>query len=219
MDHLKGKFIRGRNPEENDATRTSKASFETITRARAKDSNKALALPSAPKLDEPKPTEPEKSETEITRDEATGKLTIPQDVWRKIEAGFGKSRAGSNAFLTLIALAVSPDCHDLMAPYITNFCIDVASSIGPRDHVEVMLVNQMIGTHWNAMALLSTKPRDAVRLLRAFTAQVEALRNYRRKGEQRMIIEHVTVEAGGQAVVGNVVTGDPKNEGGSKNGR
>jgi hypothetical protein len=178
--------------------------FLSGTRARGKRKSLALAK-STPKPQ--KPIELAKSETEITRDEATGELTIPPAVWRKIEAGFGKSRAGFSGFLTLIAMAVSPDCHDLRDPHITNFCIDVASSIGPRDHVEVMLINQMIGTHWNAMKLLSTKPRDAARLLRAFTAQVEALRNYRRKGEQRMIIEHVTVEAGGQAVVSNVVTG------------
>jgi hypothetical protein len=30
VDHLKGKFIRGRNPEENDATRTSKASSPVL---------------------------------------------------------------------------------------------------------------------------------------------------------------------------------------------
>lgn len=157
----------------------------------------------------PKPALPEEPDTRITRDEVTGKRTIPAAVWRKIEAGFGNSRAGYCALLTLMALAIAPTGSDLMEPDINNFCIDVASSIGPRDHVEVMLVNQMIATHWNAMKLLSTKPREASRLLRAFTAQVEALRNYRRKGVQTIVYkhQHVHVNAGGQAVVGNVVTG------------
>ncbi len=89
-----------------------------------------------------------------------------------------------------------------------DFCINTVASIGPRDAVETMLVVQMIGTHNNAMDLLRTKqPREAARLLRAYAAQVVALRDYRRKGEQRVTIEHVSVGAGGQAIVGQVVTG------------
>ncbi len=42
------------------------------------------------------------------------------------------------------------------------------------------------------------------KLARTFTAQVEALKNYRSKGEQRMVVQHVNVAEGGQAIVGNV---------------
>jgi hypothetical protein len=34
--------------------------------------------------------------------------------------------------------------------------------------------------------------------------QVEALKNYRSKGEQKMTVQHVHVAEGGQAIVGNV---------------
>ena len=34
--------------------------------------------------------------------------------------------------------------------------------------------------------------------------QVEALKNYRSKGEQRMVVQHVNVAEGGQAIVGDV---------------
>ena len=40
-----------------------------------------------------------------------------------------------------------------------------------------------------------------------FAAQVEALKRYRSKGEQKVVVEHVTVNEGGQAIVGNVETG------------
>jgi hypothetical protein len=36
------------------------------------------------------------------------------------------------------------------------------------------------------------------------TVQVEALKNYRSKGEQKMTVQHVHVAEGGQAIVGNV---------------
>ena len=42
------------------------------------------------------------------------------------------------------------------------------------------------------------------KLARTFSAQVEALRRYRGGGEQRMIVEHVNVGEGGQAIIGNV---------------
>ncbi|HUS97392.1 MAG TPA: hypothetical protein VMX97_11680 [Hyphomicrobiaceae bacterium] len=37
--------------------------------------------------------------------------------------------------------------------------------------------------------------------------QAEALKRYRTGGQQRVIVEHVTVNEGGQAIVGNVETG------------
>jgi hypothetical protein len=45
------------------------------------------------------------------------------------------------------------------------------------------------------------------KLARTFAAQVEALKRYRSSGEQTMRVEHVTVNEGGQAIVGNVTHG------------
>jgi hypothetical protein len=42
------------------------------------------------------------------------------------------------------------------------------------------------------------------RLLRAYTTQVDALSNMRRGGRQKVVVEHVYVHQGGQAIVGNV---------------
>jgi hypothetical protein len=44
----------------------------------------------------------------------------------------------------------------------------------------------------------------AVKLMRTYTAQVEALARLRRGGEQRVIVQHVNVNEGGQAIVGAV---------------
>ena len=45
------------------------------------------------------------------------------------------------------------------------------------------------------------------KLARTFAGQVEALKRYRTGGEQRVTVEHVTVNAGGQAIVGAVSGG------------
>ena len=44
----------------------------------------------------------------------------------------------------------------------------------------------------------------AVKLLRAFAAQTEALQRYRGKGQQKVTVEHVHVHTGGRAIVGSV---------------
>ena len=52
------------------------------------------------------------------------------------------------------------------------------------------------------------------KLARTFTTQVEALKRYRTGGQQKVTVENVTVNEGGQAIVGNVETGG---RGASKN--
>ena len=88
--------------------------------------------------------------------------------------------------------------------------------IRPADEIEAMLAVQMVATHETAMdVLIRAKQADlmptlqecgslAVKLMRTYTAQVEALARLRRGGEQRVIVHHVHVNEGGRAVVGAV---------------
>jgi hypothetical protein len=45
------------------------------------------------------------------------------------------------------------------------------------------------------------------KLARTYVSQVEALKRYRTGGEQRVTVRHVTVNEGGQAIVGTVEAG------------
>jgi hypothetical protein len=100
-----------------------------------------------------------------------------------------------------------------------NTALSVLSGIQPRDELEGMLAVQMIGCHNLAMTMLrragetdqvefmATYGNQAAKLLRTFTLQVEALARQRGQIRQQTVrVEHVTVEAGGQAVVGAVAT-------------
>ncbi|UVK43266.1 hypothetical protein BPNPMPFG_005044 [Mesorhizobium sp. AR07] len=101
----------------------------------------------------------------------------------------------------------------------TNFALAIVGGIAPQDQVEAMLAAQMAAVHMATMtfarrlANVDTIPQqDSAektfnKLARTFAAQVEALKRYRSKGEQRVIVERVTVEKGGQAIVGNVAHG------------
>jgi hypothetical protein len=95
-------------------------------------------------------------------------------------------------------------------------------AIGPRDATESMLAAQMIASHRAAMdcyrrASLPEQTfegrdmnlRHAAKLSRTFADQVEALSRYRGKGQQKVVVEHVHVHAGGQAIVGHVAAGGP----------
>ena len=95
-----------------------------------------------------------------------------------------------------------------------NDALAAVTGIGARDETEGMLATQMVATHFAAISALrrlkgsETIPQQdsngnlAVKLLRTFTSQIEALQRYRGKGQQRVTVEHVHVNSGGQALVG-----------------
>ena len=87
----------------------------------------------------------------------------------------------------------------------------------PEGEVECALVMQMACTHTAAMTAVAAfagthghgrdatqKASAASRLLRAYTAQVETLHRLRHGGSQFVCVEHVQVNEGGQALIGNV---------------
>lgn len=100
-----------------------------------------------------------------------------------------------------------------------NAGLAAISGIAPQNETEAMLATQMVGVHEVAMEMLTrAKLADttdklelygtlATKLLRTYTAQIEALTKLRRKGEQTVRVEHVHVHSGGQAIVGNVTQG------------
>jgi hypothetical protein len=100
-----------------------------------------------------------------------------------------------------------------------NFMLSVVKGIEPRDQVEAMLAAQMAATHNATMTFArrlnhvenipqqDSAERAFNKLARTFAAQMEALKRYRSDGEQTVRVEHVTVNEGGQAIVGNVSHG------------
>ena len=97
-----------------------------------------------------------------------------------------------------------------------DFLISVVAGIEPRDQMEAMLASQMAAVHMQMMTFANrlthvenipqqdSAERAFNKLARTFTTQMEALNRYRGKGQQKMIVEHVHVYEGGQAIVGNV---------------
>jgi len=97
--------------------------------------------------------------------------------------------------------------------------LSVIKGIDPRDQLEAMLAAQMAAVHMATMTFArrlmhvenlpqqDSAERAFNKLARTFAAQVEALKRYRTGGEQTVRVEHVTVNGGGQAIVGTVTHG------------
>ena len=73
-------------------------------------------------------------------------------------------------------------------------------------HVATMTFAQRLSNVDN-IAQQDSAERAFNKLARTFTTQIEALKRYRTGGEQKVTVKHVTVNEGGQAIVGNVTPG------------
>jgi hypothetical protein len=132
--------------------------------------------------------------------------------------GFGSVAQGAN-YIAQVADALSP-FFDQEPPGIQKGMNDTAANIHemkPADATEALLVGQMLAANnaaMNCMRRSMLKEQTAYgrefnlkyadRFMRTFTAQMEALTKYRKGGQQKVIVEHVHVYQGGQAIVGNV---------------
>jgi hypothetical protein len=110
-----------------------------------------------------------------------------------------------------------------------NYGLAMVRGLHPRDQLEATLGVQMAAIHIATMTVAARLGRaDTVetweineralnRLTRTFAGQMEALKRYRSNGEQRVYVERVTVNKGGQAIVGPVAHGG-RGGGGEENG-
>lgn len=95
--------------------------------------------------------------------------------------------------------------------------MEILRQIAPQNGLEGMLAVQMASTHQAAMECLRRAAipdqtfegrnmalKHGEKLLRLYMEQLKALSKQRGQGDQKMIIEHVNIEPGGQAIVGQV---------------
>jgi hypothetical protein len=111
-----------------------------------------------------------------------------------------------------------------------NFMVSVIKAIEPKDEIEAMLAAQMVAVHMGTMTFArrvgnvdTLAQQDSAsnafnKLARTFAVQLEALKRYRTGGEQQVTVQHVTVNEGGQAIVGAVSQAPAPTGGGGKSG-
>jgi hypothetical protein len=162
----------------------------------------------------------------LLRPDAYVSQTYPPDGesknwWRRLNGALGTTSSDfvNASLLQLQAAARSP--FGTISETHINAALAMIEAAAPKDEIEGALAVQMACTHTAAMAVLAkldsgfgTERRiaafgsAAARLMRAYATQIEVLRRLRSGGQQFMRIEHVHVNDGGQAVIGNVKKSD-----------
>jgi hypothetical protein len=123
----------------------------------------------------------------------------------------------TNQILKLLNAPSDQALNDKSTTQLFPAALELQQVVQPKDGIEALLSAQMAATHEMAMtflfrAALPTQDTETVticndranKLMRTFTTQMEALNRYRGKGQQKVTVEHVTVNHGGQAVIGTV---------------
>jgi len=103
-----------------------------------------------------------------------------------------------------------------------NAAFAFLNGIAPESPLEGLLAAQAVAAHNLAMefsrrAMTTDNPEQidrhvnrSAKMMRTFTAQVEALQKLRNKGQQKITVQHVQVNEGGQAIIGDVSQGEGK---------
>ncbi len=98
----------------------------------------------------------------------------------------------------------------------TNFLISVIEGIRPRDMVEAMLSTQMAMVHVATVKQVRRLNRSIypelqdgaantlAKLVRTFATQIEGLTRHRSGGSASVSVGHLSINQGGQTIVGNV---------------
>jgi hypothetical protein len=137
--------------------------------------------------------------------------------WDRLKAALGTTSSDFvNATLVQIQNASRMPSGGISETSV-NAVLAIIEAAEPKNEIEAALAIQMACTHAVTMAVLSRAggacggdrhvalmAAASARLLRAFAAQVETMRRLRNGGSQYVRVEHVHLEPGAQAIIGNV---------------
>lgn len=114
------------------------------------------------------------------------------------------------------AVSAMPLTHDL--DHNTNIIYQSLTDAEPKDAFEARLSVQSTSLYAQGMQYLSRAEKanmmcqaefflkSAIKLLRLHNETIDTLARYRRKGEQKVVVQHVNVNDGGKAIVGNMIS-------------
>ena len=200
-----------------------KAAKKSVKQKRA-PRKRGLAI--VPKPAPPTPNKPAKESDRIERDE-NGKLRIPAKSFEAMATAFAHSPNEKGGHGEMVAVLLNQLASTMPFgrgapndPTALNFAIDSMLKLAPKDCFESLICSQMVALHSLGMEYLrrSITPGStndqvdgnvnrATRLLRTFGSLAETFRTRRGGGRQKIVVKHVNVNAGGQAIVGNVGRG------------
>ena len=137
--------------------------------------------------------------------------------WGRLKKALGTASSDFvNASLYQLQTAAQMHCGGI-SEMAMNAALALIEAAKPQNEIEGALAVQMACTHAASMSVLArlrgghgserrviALGSTAARLLRAYSAQVEVFRRLRLGGQQLVRVEHVHINEGGQAIIGNV---------------
>jgi hypothetical protein len=137
--------------------------------------------------------------------------------WARLKKALGtRSSDFVNASLLQLQGAAQLPCGGISETAM-NAALAMIEGVAPQNEIDGAVAIQMACAHAAAVTVLTrlgggggTERRvvalasAAARLMRAFAGHVETLRRLRHGGDQYVRVEHVHINEGGQAVIGNV---------------
>ncbi len=167
------------------------------------------------------PAPPAIPKLKVQRSDSVGcNIDVPHDFRESLKAVFGVDDAdfAENTLQQIVRIGLSDDAAATQAS--VNSALAAIAGIGPKDAVEGMLSVQMTAIHQASLESLrlanqsvNSQVRQAhlnqsVKLCRTFSAQIDSLNRHRGGGQQKITVEHVTVNDGGKvAIVGHAEGG------------
>lgn len=152
------------------------------------------------------------------------KATLGNEWGEILKATFGIATGSTNiafsAFLfnSCVSACSSTVNESKCKSEIKTGILSALYSLQPRDEIEGMLITRLISIHTQSMEYLSRASNEgqttqgidinincSTKLMRLYNETLEALMRYRRKGEQKVIVQHVNVNDGGKAIVGSTL--------------
>ena len=123
----------------------------------------------------------------------------------------GTEQHDAAQYLLETALQALPKCS--LKGSVANAVIQLIQNIAPKEPLEAMLCLQAVVLFVQGMNQLGKIDQSgqgaasSVRLLRLQQETTEKIERLRRKGQQSIVVQHVQVNDGGKAVVGNILPG------------
>jgi hypothetical protein len=186
-----------------EANETKVASQETTRSQVTADSCQEAAATGSPKKDFQDEKKPKPAGQPVS--EAVDPTKLPFE--------FADQRFSDVVHVQLVEACVRKSGFDANL-YLSM--LSVLKGQKPKDHHELMLINQMSGFNALVMKFIgylasSDNPsqidiyeRTLNKLARTYTGQMDTLKRYRSGGDQNVTVQNVSVSEGGQAIVGNV---------------
>jgi hypothetical protein len=138
--------------------------------------------------------------------------------------GFSNSMAGLNLLQSSGQAIVPTNTEASNMAQKFDLTAQTMRALSPEDEFEGQLIAQLVvlqehAMHWLGKAMrtdrvdfTNTYLNGATKLLARHHEALETLMKYRRRGEQRVYVEHVHINQGGQAIIGAISTGGGMNQ-------